>query len=391
MTIPETLFGGLDAATFLRDYWQQRPLLVRGALPGWTSPLAPADLLALATEEEAQARLILETGGEYPWELRHGPFRKRDLARLPKTNWTVLVQEVDRLVPVVADLLDHFRWIPNWRLDDVMVSYAPSGGGVGAHIDQYDVFLLQGLGQRRWQINTTPVEEEHLVPDLDVRILADFVPDAEWVLAPGDLLYLPPRIAHYGVSASDDCMTYSIGFRAPSHADLVAGLMEHLLETLDPALRYSDPGRSVAVQPGEVEPAVRAHVRHLLRALLADDRALDTWFGTFLTAPKRASYAAPLEDPLAPAALAAYLGQGALLRRRSLPDFAHMLHTDGTATLFVSGTAYELEGDLAFAAPLITGTALLHAATLQPHLNNSAFVELLTTLVNAGELEVDEG
>lgn len=389
MTIPETLLGDLDVATFLRDYWQQRPLLVRTALPGWRPPLIPADLLNLATREDALARLILETGGDYPWELRHGPFRKRDLARLPKTNWTVLVQEVDRLVPAVADLLEHFRFLPNWRLDDVMVSYAPLGGGVGAHIDQYDVFLLQGSGQRRWQINTRPVQEENLVPDLDVRILADFVPDAEWVLGPGDLLYLPPRIAHYGVSASDDCMTYSIGFRAPGHAELVSGLMEYFLETLDPEIRYGDPGRVPVAQPGEIEPAVRAHVRHLLRSLLADDRVLDTWFGTFVTTPKRGFYAEPPDAPLTPDELVEHLRQRARLRRLRVPNLAHILHADGTATLFASGTAYELDARQAPAAPCLTGTTPLDAATLQPWLDDAAFVELLTTLVNEGELVVE--
>ncbi|MFB6273326.1 MAG: cupin domain-containing protein, partial [Salinibacter sp.] len=244
------VLGDRSPADFLDTYWQTRPLVVRDALPNFRSPLSPEELAGLACEEDVESRIVLEEGGEHPWELRHGPFLSEDFLELPETHWTLLVQEVDRLIPEVGALLDHFRFLPDWRLDDVMVSYAPTHGTVGPHVDNYDVFLLQGAGHRRWKIGTAPVEDDEIVPGLDVRILADFEADEEFVLGPGDLLYLPPRVAHYGVSTDDACMTYSIGFRAPRHQDLVANFLQHAVDTIDPDARYSDPDLTPVDHPG---------------------------------------------------------------------------------------------------------------------------------------------
>lgn len=379
--------GNLTVEAFLRDYWQKQPLLIRGAFPGFTAPLTPEDLALLACEEDAQARLILEQGGAYPWELRYGPFEPDDFEALPPSHWTLLVQEVDRHRPAVAALLDAFRFLPNWRLDDVMVSYAPQDGGVGAHIDNYDVFLLQGLGHRRWQINTTPVEEETLIPDLDVSILEHFEADAEWILAPGDMLYLPPRIAHYGV-AVDDCMTYSIGLRAPSHEDLLAGFLGDALDHLDPLLRYADPDLTQH-HPGEITADVRARIRAVLRKTVSDDDLLDDWFGRFITEPKRDHYPALPATPYTPATLRAALTRGAVLRPHAVADFAYRTGAGGTATLFICGEAYPLDAELAFAAPLLTGAAPLSAQAVAPPLENRPFLTLLLQLVNEGLLRFE--
>ncbi|HET6567122.1 MAG TPA: cupin domain-containing protein, partial [Rhodothermales bacterium] len=264
MEKPVPLLGGLSPADFLAEYWQKKPLLVRGALPDFESPVSPEDLAGLACEPDVSARLILERGGDYPWQLRHGPFDEQDFADLAPTHWTLLVSEVDRWVPEVAALLDRFRFIPSWRIDDVMISYAPAEGGVGAHVDNYDVFLLQAKGQRRWQIGAGPVQEENLVPDIDIRMLRDFEPEEEWLLAPGDLLYLPPRIAHHGVAVGD-CMTYSIGFRAPSYQDILTGFLSYLAEQVDPLARYSDPDLKPQLHPGEIGPSALGKVRALLQ------------------------------------------------------------------------------------------------------------------------------
>lgn len=386
--IPSTLLGDLTPETFLQAYWQKQPLLIRGALPGFTSPIAPEELAGLACEEDVEARLILEQGGAYPWQLRYGPFRERDFRRLPDSHWTLLVQEVDRLVPDVARLLDLFRFIPNWRIDDVMVSYAPPEGGVGAHIDNYDVFLLQGLGHRRWQISHTPVEEETLVPDLDVRILQDFEPDAEWVLGPGDLLYLPPRIPHYGV-AVDDCMTFSIGFRAPSYEEVVSGYLTHMMGRLDPAARYSDPDLQVQDHPGRISQAAREQVRRIIRDLV-DDAEIDRWFGAFMTEPRRGHYALPPDEPYTPDELAAHLRAGAVLRHSPAARFAFFEHGNGEVSLFVSGEEYLLDPPFAFVAPLLCDPAPRDAAALGAHLDDRDFRILLTDLVNEGYLEVTE-
>lgn len=386
MPIPSTLLGDLTPDDFLRDYWQKKPLLIRNALPGFTSPLSPDELAGLACEEDVTARLILEKDGAYPWEMRFGPFDPYDFSALPPTHWTVLVQEVDRHVPAVSDLLEAFRFLPNWRIDDVQISYAPPHGNAGAHLDNYDVFLLQGMGRRRWQIGNAPIpdDDEAYVPDVDVRILQHFEPDAEWIVGPGDLLYLPPRFPHYGV-ALDDCMTYSIGFRAPTHAEIAEGFFEYAAETADPTERYTDPDLARPAEPGLLTHDALAHVRTVVQNLAADADAIDRWFGRYVTEPRRGYYPLPLDDPYTPDALRADLADGARLRRCAVAYFAYRTHPDG-ATLFVCGMEIPLDDTLAFAAPLLSGTTLLAAGTMP--LDNTAFVELLTELVNEGYLLV---
>lgn len=384
-----TLLGGLSPDAFLATYWQKKPLLVRSALPGFTSPLAPEELAGLALEEDVASRLILQEGGAYPWELRYGPFEEEDFTSLPATRWTLLVQEVDRLVPDVAGLLDLFRFIPAWRVDDVMASYAPEGGGVGAHVDQYDVFLLQGLGRRRWQIAYESVEDEAIVPDLDVRILAGFEPDEDWVLEPGDMLYLPPRIAHYGV-ALEDCITYSVGFRAPSHAEILSGFAGYLAERLAPSRRYSDPGLKRQDEPGEITEDALVQVADVLHDLVRDEAAVRHWFGRHMTEPKRAYDVAPLEEPFTIAEVTEALQDGAALHRSPGVRLAYVRHPDGSASLFTGGEETILEAALAFAAPLLTRTRTLPAETLTPHLRTPGFLDLLTKLVNGGFFEVGD-
>jgi 50S ribosomal protein L16 3-hydroxylase len=386
-----TLLGDRSPAEFLDTYWQKKPLVVRDALPDFASPLSPNELAGLACEEGVESRLILKQGGDYPWQLRHGPFAQDDFLTLPETHWTVLVQEVDRLIPEVGALLDRFRFLPDWRIDDIMVSYAPTHGTVGPHIDNYDVFLIQGLGHRRWEIGTEPVDDETIVPDLDVRILADFEAEEEFVLGPGDLLYLPPRVAHHGVAEDDECMTYSVGFRAPSHQDLVGGFLQHAIEEIDPDARYSDPDLTPTEHAGAIRQDARAKVRGLLQGLVDDDAAIDRWLGRYLTRPSRGRQAMPPEQPVSPAGLAEALRRGTDLRRGPVAHLAFIEHDDGTATLFVNGEARALDADLAYAAPLVTGREVIPADVLTPHLDDDAFVDLLVALMNEGLLERDEG
>ena len=233
------LLGGLSPEEFLKSYWQKKPLLIRQAFPGFVSPISKDEMLELSMSDDAASRLVIEESGENNWQVRQGPFTKKELKSLPDSHWTVLVQEVNAHHEKTAELLDWFSFIPNWRVDDIMVSYAVDKGGVGPHTDNYDVFLIQGLGKRRWKINYTPVEEEHLVEDLDIRILSDFTADEEWVLEPGDMLYLPPKIAHYGI-AEGECMTLSIGFRTPSHREILIGVPTFLLEYIPENHFYTD-------------------------------------------------------------------------------------------------------------------------------------------------------
>jgi len=394
-SIPATLLGDLTPETFLSEYWQKKPLLVRNALPDFQSPLQPEELAGLALEPDIESRIILEHQAredeepkDDPWELREGPFEEDDFLQLPDTHWTLLVQEVDRLVPDVGDLLEHFRFLPDWRIDDVMVSYAPEGGTVGPHIDNYDVFLLQGLGHRTWQYGREPVSEESIVDDLDVRILDEFEPDEQQVLGPGDMLYLPPRVAHHGVAA-DDCMTYSIGFRAPSHREIVGDFLQFALERIDPDARFSDPDRSPASAPGEISEQDLERIRSLLRATVADDRAIGRWFGRFMTEPQRNRMSVPRDNELSAREVADQLRTGTDLRRTPAARIAFSRHDDGSSTLFANGDARDLDARLTPVAEVLAGRERIPAGDLAPHLDTEGTASLVAHLINEGLLEFD--
>lgn len=318
------LLGGLSAEAFLRDYWQQRPLLVRQAIPDFASPLSPDELAGLACEEGVSARIIREQGETGPWQVSYGPFAESVFATLPETHWTLLVSDVEKHVPELLNVIEPFRFLPDWRIDDLMISYAPEGGSVGPHIDDYDVFLLQAHGHRRWQIGGAPLSEERYLPDLELRILERFDAAEDWVLAPGDMLYLPPRYAHHGV-ATDDCLTYSIGFRAPAQRELVTGFAEFLAARLPAAARYGDAGMTPVQKKGEIDAAALARVRALLAPVLqAGDNALAVWFGQYVTEPKNPELAELLYDPPTDdsAALRARLAAGAPLERAAVTRLA---------------------------------------------------------------------
>jgi 50S ribosomal protein L16 3-hydroxylase len=232
---PTPLLGGLTPRVFMRDYWQKKPLLIRQAIPDFQPPVTIRDVQTLARRDEVESRLI--THGDKGWSLKHGPFRRFPTASQPR--WTLLVQSVDLHDDESAALMRQFRFISDARLDDLMISIATDGGGVGPHFDSYDVFLLQGHGRRRWR--TSCQTDRSLVPGLPLKILADFQPDADDILEPGDMLYLPPHVCHDGVAIGNDCMTLSIGFRVPSQATLARGLLESAADQLA-AQHLGDPG-----------------------------------------------------------------------------------------------------------------------------------------------------
>ena len=205
----------LNSNEFVQQYWQKKPCLLRNALPNFESVVSPEELAGLACEEDVHCRLVLEGSDDKPWTVRYGPFEEQDFLDLPESNYSLLVSECEKWMPELYELLEQFRFIPDWRIDDLMISYAPAGGSVGPHVDQYDVFLLQALGTRRWQYCETPSPDDPVIDGLELAILQDFKPEQEVVLNPGDILYLPPGHAHHGI-ALERCMTYSIGFRAPN-------------------------------------------------------------------------------------------------------------------------------------------------------------------------------
>ncbi|HMN20484.1 MAG TPA: cupin domain-containing protein [Ottowia sp.] len=283
-SIPLGLLGGLSPARFMRRHWQKKPLLVRQAVPGFTPLLSRAALFELAGREGVESRLLSQAQGR--WRLRHGPFARRALPALNQTHWTLLVQGVDLHLDAAHQLLGQFRFVPDARLDDLMISYASDGGGVGPHFDSYDVFLLQAHGQRRWRIGRQ--RDLSLVEGLPLKILAHFEPEQEYLLEPGDMLYLPPHWAHDGVAVGE-CMTYSIGFRQPSRGELARELLQRLADEGDARhgeLAYRDPGQAAVAAPGEIPAALFEFARETVRRATADASLLALVLGEWLTEPK---------------------------------------------------------------------------------------------------------
>ncbi len=375
-----------DSAAFLRDTWQQKPLLIRQGLPHWQNPIEPDELAGLAGEEGVEARLVTGAPGE--WALEQGPISGDRFGTLGEQGWTLLVQAVDHHVPEVAELLEAFRFIPDWRIDDVMVSYAADGGGVGPHFDQYDVFLVQGLGRRRWRIGAPCDESTPLLPHEDLRLLAGFEATDEWVLEPGDILYLPPGVAHDGVALDGDCMTYSIGFRAPSRHELIAQWTDEVLDGLSDDDRYTDPGLPAQSNPGEITPGALARLHAMATDALLDPARFAQWFGRHTTEPKYAEIDWAPEEPVTADEVGEQLARGASIERNSASRFAFVAGAEGTVTLFVDGEAYECSGAVAAFA-----TALCPQARVNPDPALGSSMDacaLVMALVNTGSLAFAE-
>lgn len=327
-----------DIDLFLRDYWQKKPLLIRNALPDWENPLSPDELAGLSCEENIESRLIIQSAD---WSVAHGPLDAQDFAQLQGEIYTLLVQAVDHHIPEVSELLNQFRFIPNWRIDDIMVSYANTGGGVGAHYDQYDVFLLQGLGQRRWQIGQICDGKTALLPHDDLRLIADFQMQDEWVLNAGDILYVPPMLAHNGIAASDDCMTYSIGFRAPSQSELISNYSDHVLDAMQQDERYQDLYYRGQADSGEISNAAIDNMHKLMLDKIGDRDDFARWLGQFLSAPKYGIADATETQP------ENVITIGAQIIHNPASRFAY---SDDGRSLYVDGEHYHCDDDLAFFA-----------------------------------------
>lgn len=309
MSKADNFLGGLSAETFLRDYWQKKPLLVRNAFPDIAGLISPDVLAGLAlepgdendaeyysedelegsyTESGVESRLIrshINQQGQTQWQLTHGPFSEEQLKSLPDKDWTLLVQAVDMYYDGVAELLDLFSFIPRWRMDDIMISLAAPGGSVGPHYDNYDVFLIQGMGKRHWQIGEACSPQSALIQHPELRILADMATVQEWTLKPGDMLYLPPRIAHHGV-AIDNCMTYSVGFRAPTLEDFFDKITHQINTSTQANKRYQDPDLAIQKNTGWLSPHAVNKVQQMMMEALQDKDQIQDCLAKLVSEPK---------------------------------------------------------------------------------------------------------
>ena len=376
-----------DAERFLAEHWQKQPLLIRDAWRDWFNPLEPDELAGLACEPHVESRLV-RLPAPSRWELEHGPFAPRRFGKLGDCPWTLLVQAVDHHVAQVAALIEPFRFIPNWRIDDVMVSYATDGGGVGPHYDHYDVFLVQGLGRRRWRIGQRCDDTARLLPHDGLRLLADFEVAGEWVLEPGDVLYVPPGYAHDGVAVGDDCMTYSIGFRVPSRGDLVSGWADHVLDSLGGDDRYTDPAFDPADNPGEISATALARLHEMALGSLADPAAFAAWFGCHITAPKDDRLDWSPDEAVSAADLIKRNASPLRFERNPASRFSFVRQNGEVITLFVDGTAHALTGMTALVAERICAGP--HFVVKHAEIGERDLSALIVELVNRGSIALSE-
>jgi len=273
--------GDLSSEDFLKHYWQKKVLVVRQAIPDFKSPISADELAGLAFEEEVNSRIVMEKDGDHPWFPVFGPLTDEIFASMPDTHWTLIVNDLEKYVPELSWIVDRFRFIPEWRLDDLMCSYAADQGSVGPHIDLYDVFIIQGEGKRRWQISTKDVAEDNQVKETPLRIQKNFSAEQEWILEPGDMIYIPPNVSHYGVSLGES-ISFSVGYRATSHADLVNDFMGHITQALAPQKTYQDPDLSLQQHSNEITPDAIERVRTIFKQYLDPNHpALLQWFGEY--------------------------------------------------------------------------------------------------------------
>ncbi len=383
LSIPSRVLGTLSASRFLKTYWQKQPLVVRGAFPGLKDPLTPDDLAGLSCEPDVDSRLVMARGGRRPWQVIRGPQRAAGLRKLPRSHWTLLVEAVDRHHPEIAALATAFSFLPRWRMDDVMVSLAPVHGTVDAHIDSYDVFLIQGQGRRRWEVDRGATADYR--PGLDLRILKRFRPQESWILEPGDMLYVPPGIGHRGVTVRSDAgvaLTYSVGFRAPSSADLLSGLLRQALARESPCL-FSDPARPAVADPGELSSGDLADLRRFVIDGIETGGA-EAWTLAAGEAVTAGGTTGRADGRAVAASVGRRLARGAHLAPSPGARVAWARLDKGRAVLFVNGESRVLSRGHAFAAPLFCGS--VSPAATRRLAANEDLMAVATDLLRAGVL-----
>lgn len=380
--------SSLSVQDFLDQYWQKKSLLMRNAIRDYAFDLSPEELAGLACEQDVESRMVLQHDRN-AWELHHGPFDEAVFAQLPETNWTLLVQDVDKYIPSIAALMRLFRFIPSWRFDDIMISYAVTGGSVGPHTDSYDVFLIQAQGRRRWQTGNK-AQSDALLPDLPVRILKDFEAEDEWILEPGDMLYLPPGVAHWGIAADDACMTWSIGLRTPSVSEMLGSYTQYLLDHVPETQHFHDPALSPQDSPSEIQTSAVDLVNVQLEAWLRNNDMKQRWFGCFSTEIKEQLFIEPPEQTITAEQLLGKL-QDHSTQRHPFSRYAWSEGKDEQLYLFVCGELFELPAESKSAIAQLCDDAKSQRVLFEACQHSGVVLEAVTELFNQGWLTLEDG
>lgn len=375
------MLGGMSTKEFLRSHWQKKPLLVRNAFPRFQDPVDPDELAGLACEDGVESRIVRRKN----WEVTWGPQAEEIFASLPDRDWTLLVQEVNRWIPEAALLLEPFSFLPNVRVDDVMVSFAAPGGSVGPHLDSYDVFLVQGQGTRRWKYGTKKARDARFRSGLELRILERFTPDADEVLGPGDMLYLPPGFAHHGIGVTP-CLTYSIGFRAPNAGEMWTSLARIAASRPEGTRLLEDPPLEPAKNPGAIPPAMLARVRETVRSLETTDDAIDRWFASFATRLTPDHVVTPPAKPPSAQAVFTRLRRGDAVARSEEGRWAYL--REGRL-LYFAGAEYAVERSATALARALCASRRFAGRDLARLAEGGAARSLIVSLFAAGALRFE--
>jgi 50S ribosomal protein L16 3-hydroxylase len=380
--MPNTInpLGTLSPQDFLDHYWQKKTLVIRNAFPNFQCPITAEELAGLSCEEEVNSRIIIEKHAEHPWQPVFGPMDEDTFSNLPETHWTLVLNDLEKVLPEFAWLPDLFRFIPDWRLDDLMCSYAADQGSVGPHFDLYDVFIIQGSGKRRWQVSTAEVNEDNQVADTPLRIQAEFNAEEEWILAPGDMIYIPPNVSHHGVSLGES-ISFSVGYRAVSHADLLNDFIAHITQHLSTKLTYQDADLSTQLHSSEITDKAINRVKKIFSEYLNSEHPeIERWFGKFMSDPK-SEHTQPADEPVETIdVLIEKINSGAILNRHPASRFA-FIPKDKISSLFIDGNDYRVS--------TVFSKELCDSREISKELiqsSNSNEQQLIVNLYNTGSL-----
>lgn len=379
----------IDLDTFLAEYWQRKPLLIKNAFPADLCVIDANELAGMASEPDLESRIILEQGG-HPWELRHGPFAEDDFNNLPASHWTLLVQDVDKYVDSAREVINEFRFIPDWRIDDLMISFATDKGSVGPHVDSYDVFLIQAAGKRRWRIGLPEDIDEGFVEDADIQLLKTFSTQQEWLVEPGDVLYLPPNLPHWGI-AEGECMTCSVGFRAPSPQEMLEDWLQFSIDQAATLRPYRDPQLDPQAHPAKISASAVSQATQTLRTLEGSPDLHRRWFGQLVTQPKAHHEIAPAEQSFTASELMQAATRDWQVHAHPFSRFAYAeIVGSERLALFVNGDEFQLaDNDIAWVERICDLAGHPQPLSMLTHCDPTC-LQVLVNLLNAGYLIIDE-